>query len=80
VTEVFTQILKKAINHQGINVGLNLGKVVGADIAQHLHFQIAPRWNGDASFMAFFGETSVISEHLSSTYSKLKPLFDEITL
>ena len=80
MAEVFTQILKKAINHQGINVGLNLGEVVGACSAQQPHFQIVPRWNGDTSFMAIFGETTVIPEHLSSTYSKLKPLFDEITL
>ncbi len=74
-----TDILAKAFNPQGINVGLNLGEAAGAGIAQHMHFQIVPRWNGDASFMAVFGETTVIPEHLHSTYSRLKPLFDEIT-
>ncbi|GAB7022832.1 HIT family protein [Salidesulfovibrio brasiliensis] len=70
-------ILKKAFNPQGINQGLNIGEAAGAGIAAHLHFQIVPRWNGDASFMAVFGETSVIPEHLLSTYRRLKPLFDE---
>ena len=74
-----TDILGKAFNPQGINLGLNLGEAAGAGIAQHMHFQIVPRWNGDASFMAVFGETTVIPEHLNSTYSRLKPLFDEIT-
>ena len=74
-----TTVFEKAFNPQGINMGLNLGEAAGAGIAQHLHFQMVPRWNGDASFMAVFGETTVIPEHLSSTYSRLKPLFEEIT-
>ena len=74
-----TDILGKAFNPQGINLGLNIGEAAGAGIAQHLHFQIVPRWNGDASFMAVFGETTVIPEHLSSTYSRLRPLFAEIS-
>lgn len=74
-----TVILGRVFNPQGINMGLNIGEAAGAGIAQHLHFQIVPRWNGDASFMAVFGETTVIPQHLQSTYSMLKPLFDEFT-
>lgn len=70
-----TSIQKKAFNPQGINVGLNIGEAAGAGIAAHLHFQLVPRWNGDASFMAVFSETNVIPEHLSSTYKRIKPLF-----
>ncbi|SME93945.1 HIT family protein [Desulfovibrio gilichinskyi] len=69
-------VLEKAFKPHGINVGLNIGEAAGAGIAAHLHFQLVPRWNGDASFMAVFGETTVIPQHLSSTYSRLKPLFD----
>ncbi|WP_432736308.1 HIT family protein [Maridesulfovibrio sp. FT414] len=71
-------ILEKACHPQGINVGLNIGEAAGAGIAAHLHFQLVPRWNGDASFMAVFGETNVIPDHLSSTYKRLKPFFDSI--
>jgi ATP adenylyltransferase len=69
-------VLKTAFRPHGINAGFNLGEAAGAGIAAHLHFQIVPRWNGDASFMAVFGETNVIPEHLLSTYRRLKPLFD----
>ncbi len=69
-------ILQEAFNPQGINTGLNIGEAAGAGIAAHLHWQIVPRWSGDASFMAVFGETTVIPQHLSSTYKQLKPLFD----
>lgn len=74
-----TTVLEKAFSPQGINMGLNIGESAGAGIAQHLHFQMVPRWNGDTSFMAVFGETNVIPQHLQSTYSVLKPLFDEFT-
>lgn len=73
-----TLVLQKGFNPQGINVGLNLGVAAGAGIASHLHWQLVPRWSGDASFMAVFSETTVIPEHLRSTYSRLKPLFVEL--
>lgn len=72
-----TSILEEAFNPHGINMGLNLGEAAGSGIAAHLHFQIVPRWNGDASFMAVFGETTVIPEHIESTYNRLRPLFDK---
>lgn len=72
-------VLRQAFRPQGINAGFNLGEAAGAGIAAHLHFQLVPRWNGDASFMAVFGETRVIPEHLDSTYQRLKPLFNSAT-
>lgn len=69
-------VLKEAMRPQGVNAGLNLGEAAGAGIAAHLHFQLVPRWNGDASFMAVFGETRVIPDHLMATYSRLKPYFE----
>lgn len=70
-------VLEEAFTPHGVNMGLNIGEAAGAGIAAHLHFQLVPRWNGDASFMAVFGETNVIPEHLLSTYRRLKPLFAE---
>jgi len=55
----------------GFNFGANFGKVSGAGIADHVHFHVVPRWNGDTNFMTAIGETKIISEELHETYKKL---------
>lgn len=72
------EILKKAVNPDGFNVGLNLGKVAGAGVEEHMHFHIVPRWNGDINFMTVLGEVRLIPEHIRETYKKLKQYFENI--
>lgn len=68
-------ILKKALNPDGFNLGLNFGKVAGAGMEWHVHMHIVPRWTGDTDSMPIISETRVIPEHLKKTYSKLSCLF-----
>ena len=73
-------ILKKVMNPDGFNVGLNLGKVAGAGVEEHLHFHIVPRWFGDTNALTVFADVRVIPEHLITTYNNLKPYFDDMDI
>jgi ATP adenylyltransferase len=73
-------ILKKIMNPDGFNVGLNLGKVAGAGVEEHLHFHIVPRWFGDTNALTVFADVRVIPEHLVTTYNNLKPCFDKLDI
>jgi ATP adenylyltransferase len=64
-------LLKKALNPQGFNIGLNMGRVAGAGIEDHIHIHVIPRWEGDTNFLPLIGETKVIPELLKDTYKKL---------
>ena len=65
------QALKMVYSPEGFNIGLNLGRVSGAGLHEHIHFHIVPRWNGDTNFMPVLGEVKVISQDLITTKNKL---------
>lgn len=72
-----TSILRKTMNVDGFNLGMNQGKVAGAGVEHHLHLHVVPRWNGDTNFMPVIADTKVIPEGLTTTYRKLALVFGE---
>ena len=64
--------LTKTMQPHGFNIGVNLGRVAGAGIEQHLHIHIVPRWTGDSNFMPVIGQTAVVPEALRETAAKLR--------
>jgi ATP adenylyltransferase len=67
--------IREAYKPDGINLGMNLGRAAGAGIAGHVHVHILPRWNGDTNFMTTVGETRVLSEDLTTTFTRLQDRF-----
>jgi ATP adenylyltransferase len=66
------KVLREVVNPAGFNLGVNIGKVAGTGIEDHVHTHIVPRWLGDTNFMPVVGEMRVISEGLAATYQQLK--------
>jgi ATP adenylyltransferase len=87
-TETLTELMEQAklalhalritMNPDGFNMGINQGKVAGAGFADHVHYHIVPRWNGDTNFMPVLADTKVLPEHLDAVYHKLSLAINNI--
>ncbi|MBI2346830.1 MAG: HIT domain-containing protein [Deltaproteobacteria bacterium] len=69
------EILRETVQAAGANIGLNLGRVAGAGIADHCHLHVVPRWVGDFNFLPVLAATKSMPEYLLETYDKLRPAF-----
>jgi ATP adenylyltransferase len=64
--------LTRVMRPDGFNIGLNIGRVAGAGIADHLHIHIVPRWSGDTNFMPVLAQTSVLPQALAEVAAQLR--------
>ncbi len=81
VAEIFSlvklslSVLRTVIKPHGFNLGVNLGRVAGAGLVDHLHIHVVPRWEGDTNFMPVVAETKVIPQSLLELRDRLKEVF-----
>lgn len=68
LSSIAINVMKKTLKPEGFNLGVNLGKVAGAGVEDHVHLHVVPRWNGDTNFMPVMGDVRVIPQSLEETY------------
>jgi ATP adenylyltransferase len=78
LADLAVELLKKTMRPDGFNLGINMGLVAGAGVADHIHLHVVPRWKGDTNFMPVISDTRVISEAWRATYEKLKEALCEL--
>jgi len=69
------RVLRGCMVPDGFNIGINIGRISGAGIDDHLHLHIVPRWNGDTNFMPVLDDTRVVPQSLRECYALLAPQF-----
>ncbi|MGC9335866.1 MAG: HIT family protein [Anaerolineae bacterium] len=69
--------LRRIMQPDGFNVGVNIGQVAGAGIEDHVHIHAVPRWAGDTNFMPVIGDMRVVPETWLQTYDQLKAALED---
>ncbi|CAN5186587.1 hypothetical protein BH23CHL1_BH23CHL1_13050 [soil metagenome] len=72
LTSLAIEAARPVFHCDGFNLGMNIGEVAGAGIADHLHMHLVPRWMGDANFMPIVADTMVLPELLPVTHARLR--------
>jgi len=77
LTDAAAELIQRALEPQGINIGVNQGRAAGAGVPEHLHVHLVPRWAGDVNFMTVAGQVRVISSALDRMAERYRRVWGE---
>ncbi len=63
-------LVTRALEPQGMNIGINQGRAGGAGVPSHLHVHVIPRWGGDTNFITAVGGIRVMPSALEAMYER----------
>tara|TARA_Y100000589_G_scaffold302899_1_gene314814 strand:- start:250 stop:804 length:555 start_codon:yes stop_codon:yes gene_type:complete len=78
LVEVAMDLVKKVLQPQGINMGINLGAAAGAGLPEHVHAHVVPRWGGDTNFMTVTGDVRVTPASLEEMAQMYRTALPEL--
>jgi ATP adenylyltransferase len=70
LVDAAADLMQRALDPQGINIGVNQGRAAGAGVPQHLHAHLVPRWGGDVNFMTAAANVRVIPASLDAMWER----------
>jgi ATP adenylyltransferase len=79
LVDISVQVLTAAMKPEGFNIGMNIGRIAGAGIEDHIHIHIVPRWSGDTNFATVIGDVRIIPSDVFQTAKELRPYFSKYT-
>jgi len=71
-------LIERALEPQGVNVGLNQGRAGGAGVPGHLHVHLVPRWHGDVNFMTTVGQVRVNPAALDAVAERYRAVWASV--
>jgi ATP adenylyltransferase len=77
VAQTLMSAIRKSFNNEGFNIGINIARIAGAGITEHVHMHVVPRWAGDSNFMPVVAETRVLPLSLDQVWEKITTQLSE---
>ncbi|NEM90241.1 HIT domain-containing protein [Galbitalea soli] len=71
LTQTAMRVLAETSRNDGVNIGMNQGRIAGAGIAEHLHQHIVPRWAQDSNFFPIIAGTKALPRLLGEVRDEI---------
>jgi len=78
LVEFGMDLMQRALNPQGINMGINQGHAAGAGVPEHLHAHLVPRWAADTNFITVVGRVRVVPDSLEAMARRYREVLAEM--